>query len=92
MFPHRLTKFLSRVSLFAVALAFIVTYYDYPDIVYEGRVFISSVAVALAIIAGFLSLAIAGLLLLRRLPPKPFNAMVVASLSIVLAFTYVALL
>lgn len=92
MFIHRLTKFLSRVALVAAALAFCVTYYDYPEIVYEGRIFISSVGVAMAIIAGLLSLALGSLLLIRRLPPKPWNAIVVASLSIVLALTYVALM
>lgn len=92
MFAHRLSKFLSRVALVSVALAFCITYYAYPPIGYEGIIFISSVAVVLALGAGLLALVLAGLLLVRRQPPRPWNAIVVACLSLGLAMTYVWLL
>lgn len=76
----------------SVLLAFACTHYQYPPVGYEGVIFISSVAVMLALGAALLSLVLAGLLLFRRQPPKPWDAMVVASLSIGLALTYAWLL
>ena len=73
-------------------IAFACTHYQYPPIGYEGVIFISSVGVMLAFGSALLSLILAGLLLSRRQPPKPWNAVVVACLSIVLGTTYVWLL
>ena len=92
MFAHRLSKFLSRVALVSVVLAFGIAYYDYPPIGIEGRIFISSVAVVLALGAGLLTLVLAGLLLVRRQRPRPWNAVVVACLSVILALVFVWLL
>ena len=92
MFAHRLSIFLSRLALVAVALAFCITYYEYPPIGYAGIVFVSSVAVVLAIGAGLLAIALAVLILLRRLPAKPWNPIAFASLAIALALAYVWLL
>ena len=73
-------------------LAFASTHYQYPPIGYEGVIFISSVAVMLAVGSAMLSLALSGLLLIRRQPPRPWNAITVACLSMMLAFTYIWLL
>ena len=51
--------------------------------------FVSSVAVVLAIGAGLLSLGMAAVLLIRRKPPKPYNAALVSLVAIVMAFAYI---
>ena len=89
IFAHRLSKFLSRLALFAAALAICVTYYGILPIGYEGMVFVSSVAVVMALGAGVISLGLAAMLLILRKPPKPYNAMLIASLAIIMAVAYV---
>lgn len=92
MFAHRLSRFLSRLALVSSAFAIFIVYLASPSLGYEGTIFISAVAVALAIGAGLLSLLLGGLLLLRRQPPRPVNAITVASLAIALALAQVWLL
>lgn len=88
-FAHRLSKFLSRIALVAATLAICVTYYQFPPIGYEGMIFVSSVAVVLALGAGLISLGLAAILLLLRKSPKPYNAMLIATLAIGMAAGYV---
>ena len=73
-------------------LAFASTHYQYPPIGYEGVIFIGSVGVMLAIGAALLSLLLAGLLLVRRQPQKPWSAIAFSCVSIALAGTYMWLL
>ena len=56
---------------------------------YEGIVFVSSVAVALALLAGAMSLTLAAYLLLRHKPPKPLNSVLISAVAIAIALTYV---
>ena len=68
---HRLSGFLSIVALISATLAVCVSYFSIPPIGYEGRIFLSSVAVVLAIGAGLLSLALAAIIFARKKRPKP---------------------
>jgi len=86
---YRLSGFLSKVALISAMLAISVTYFEFPPIGYEGMVFVSSVAVVLTIGSGILSLALATILFVKKISPKPVNATVVSILSIILAFGYV---
>jgi len=56
---------------------------------YEGIVFVSSVAVVLALLAGAMSLTLAAYLLLRHKPPKPLNAILVSAIAIAVALIYI---
>lgn len=75
--------------MFAAIVGVCVYYYQVPPMGFEGIVFVSSVAVVLALLAGGLSLALAGYLLLRRKPPKPLNAVMVSIIAIVIALSYI---
>ena len=67
-------------------------YYDFESIDYAGIVFLSSVSVMLALMAGSLSLVFALLLLARRQLPRPINPMVVSGIAMVLAGVYIGTL
>jgi len=86
---YRLSKFLSVVAMTSAVIAISVTHFKFPPVGYEGMVFMSSVAVVLAIGAALLSLVLVGSLLIRRKLPHPVNPAVVSLLSLALAFTYV---
>lgn len=75
--------------MISAIIAVCVTYFGFPPIGYAGMVFISSVAVVLAIGAGGLSLLLAGTLILRRQGPRPVQSIAVSLLGIALAITYV---
>jgi hypothetical protein len=64
-------------------------YYQIPPMGFEGIIFLSSVAVVLALLAGGMSLTLAAYLLLRRKPPKPLNAVMVSTIAIAIALSYV---
>lgn len=86
---YRLSRFLSIVSLISTTLAFGVTYFGFPPIGFEGMIFISSVAVVLALGSGILSLILAAIIFLKGSAPKPENPMVISIASIVLAMGYI---
>lgn len=86
---HRLSRFLSIVALTSSALANWLSYYWIPALGYEGTIFISSVAVVLAIGAGSLSLILAAILFFRKKPPKPIVTSAISITSIAMAFAYV---
>ena len=64
-------------------------YYQYPRIGFGGILLLSSTSVALALLSATLSLLVAGVLLLRRKPPRPLNQILVSMLAVVIALTYV---
>ena len=86
---YRLSRFLSIISLISAILAFAVTYFGFPPIGFEGMIFISSVAVVLAIGSGVLSLALATIIYLKGSSPKPINPAAISIASIVLAIGYI---
>jgi hypothetical protein len=75
--------------MMAAVTAICVTYFEFPPVGFEGMVFISSVAVVLALGAGTMSLTLAIYLVIRRKPSPPMSPTIVASLAIALALTYV---
>ena len=86
---HRLSRFLSTVALTSSTLAVCLTYYSIPSLGYEGTIFVSSVAVVLAIGSGLLSLILATIILARRRPPKPYITIAKAIASIAMAIAYI---
>ncbi len=56
---------------------------------YEGTIFVSSVAVVLAIGSGLLSLILAAIILVRKKPPKPVKTSAISIVSIAIAFAYI---
>lgn len=86
---HRLSRFLSVVALISATLAVCVTYFSIPPMGYEGMIFLSSVAVVLALGSGLLSLALAAFVFVRKKPPKPLKTTAISILSIAIALGYV---
>lgn len=86
---HRLSRFLSVVSLTSSTLAVCLNYYWIPSLGYEGTVFVSSVAVVLAIGSGLLSLILAAIILARKQPPKPIITTAISLVSIAIALAYI---
>ena len=86
---YRLSKFLSSVAIISATLAVSITYYEIPPIGYEGMIFVSSVAVVLAIGSALLSLSLAAIHTARRRSPKPVIATVLSVLSLIVAFGYI---
>jgi hypothetical protein len=73
----------------AAVTAICVTYFEFPPVGFEGMIFISSVAVVLALGAGTMSLTLAIYLVIRRKSRQLMSPTIVASLAIALALTYV---
>jgi len=73
----------------AAVIAICVTYFEFPPVGFEGMVFISSVAVVVALGAGTLSLILTVYLLIRRRPRRSLSPPIVASLAIATATAYV---
>jgi hypothetical protein len=73
----------------AAVIAICVTYFEFPPVGFEAMIFISSVAVVLALGAGTMSLTLAIYLFIRGRPPRPTIPTIVSSLAIVLALAYV---
>ena len=73
----------------AAVTAICVTYFEFPPVGFEGVIFISSVAVVLALGAGTMSLTLAVYLFIRRRSPRPMSPTIVASLAIGLALAFV---
>lgn len=65
------------------------TYYEFPPIGYDGIIFVSSVAVMLAIGSALLSLSLAAIHAARGKSPKPVTAAVLSILSLIVAFGYI---
>ena len=86
---YRLSRFLSKVAIISAILAFSVTYFGFPPIGFEGVIFISSVAVVLAIGSAVLSLILAIILFSKGRSPKPTHATAVSILSLVMAVGYI---
>ena len=87
--PFRLSRFLSQVAMTAAVTAICVTFFEFPPVGFEGMIFISSVAVVLALGAGMLSLTLASYLFIRRRSPRPTSATIVSFLAIALALAFV---
>jgi len=87
--PFRLSRFLSQVAMTAAVTAICVTYFKFPPVGFEGMIFISSVAVVLALGAGTMSLILAIYLVIRRKSSQSMSPTIVASLAIALALAYV---
>ena len=85
----RLSRFLSKVAIISAILAFCVTYFGFPPVGFEGVIFISSVAVVLAIGAAVLSLVLALILFAKGSSPKPTTATVISMLSLAMAVGYI---
>lgn len=77
------------MALISVALAYGVTYFEFPPIGFEGMIFISSVAVVLAIGSAVLSLALAAIMFAKGRSPKPVNATVTSIASLIMAVGYI---
>lgn len=86
---HKLARFLSVVAITSATIAVAVAYYSYPPIGYEGVIFVSSVAVVLAILSALLSLTLVAYIFLTKKAPKPINTTAIAVAAIAMAFAYV---
>lgn len=86
---HRLARFLSLIALISSSLAVLGTYFSIPSLGYEGTIFVSSVAVVLAIGAGSLSLILAAIIFARKMSPKPVNTTAISIASMAIAFGYI---
>ncbi len=86
---HRLSNFLSVLALTSATLAVCVTYFSFPPMGYEGMIFLSSVAVVLALGSGLLSLALAAIILVTKKPPKPLKPAAISIVSIAIALGYI---
>ena len=73
----------------AAVTAICVTYFEFPPVGFESVIFISSVAVVLALGAGTMALTLAVYLFIRRGSPRPMSPTIVASLAIGLALAFV---
>ena len=86
---YRLSKFLSSVAIISATLAVSITYYEIPPIGYEGRIFVSSVAVVLAIGSALLSLSLAAIHSARGRSPKTVISTELSILSLIVSFGYI---
>ena len=77
------------MAIVSATLAVCMTYYEFPPIGYDGIIFVSSVAVMLAIGSALLSLPLAAIHAARGKSPKPVTAAVLSILSLIVAFGYI---
>ena len=86
------TSTMGAAALIGLAVAVMQAATQVQDVTLAHLPRLVVVAVVLAIGAGLLAIALAVLILVRRLPAKPWNPIAFASLAIALALVYVWLL